>query len=382
MLESDNFSFFISEEESACLFHFKEQFHTIKPHYGDVIDTQNINDLAVNLANAVMDKPDPLAAVLPLIAGYNQKNALKEAELAVLYTLIGFNLTISVTQSAINKIEEPNTFHVKISEKSTWDLLKKWQNIPQQLAHFSFRNACGFTPVPNQNEFNNWAFNNAFNLKDLLPSVPFNDVFKLDLSMGSLFLGDYLAHKNTEIFTHKINELQLKNNDKLIAGGYLEPRPLYTTDAYKIEGNNGYEYRKIHLGVDFWQKEGTPIHALFDSEVVDFSYNGADKDYGGVIILKHKYDKKGVFYTLYGHLSKRSIETIKLGKKIKKGKKIAELGAPSENGNWTPHLHFQIMLDLLGFKNDFPGVGLPSTINVWSSICPDPNVLFKNENLE
>jgi 4-aminobutyrate aminotransferase-like enzyme len=56
------------------------------------------------------------------------------------------------------------------------------------------------------------------------------------------------------------------------------------------------------------------------------------------------------------------------------------LGNIKENGQWPPHLHFQIMLDMLGYESDFAGVGFPNEIGVWASICPDPNLLFK-ENI-
>ena len=46
-------------------------------------------------------------------------------------------------------------------------------------------------------------------------------------------------------------------------------------------------------------------------------------------------------------------------------------------GNWAPHLHFQVMLSLLNFKNDFPGVCFPNQEKIWRGICPDPNLLFK-----
>ena len=52
-----------------------------------------------------------------------------------------------------------------------------------------------------------------------------------------------------------------------------------------------------------------------------------------------------------------------------------------ENGNWAPHLHFQIILDLIGFQNDFPGVAYHKQIRTWQSLCPDPNLLFKSANL-
>ncbi len=349
--------------------------------YGDAVYTQTINDLAVTLAYAIMEHPDPLAAALPLVAGYHQKYPLQEAELEMLYTLVAMRLVISVTKSAINKIQEPENTYLLISEKPAWDLLHQWEKLPAQLVHFSFREACGFTPIPHQKAFEKWAALQSFSVHDLFPTLSFSSIYALDLSIGSLFLGNYSEYQNTAIFTAKINQLQAEEPDKIIAGGYLEPRPLYATKAFEMEGNNGYEYRTVHLGVDFWEKENTAIHAILDGEIVGCGYNGADKDYGGVIILKHQVDKTLVFYTLYGHLSKKSIENVRIGKTLKKGEKIGVLGNSSENGNWTPHLHFQIMLDLLGYENDFPGVGFPDKINVWSSISPDPNVFFKNEKL-
>jgi 4-aminobutyrate aminotransferase-like enzyme/Ser/Thr protein kinase RdoA (MazF antagonist) len=378
--------------------------------YGDAVYTQTINDLAVALAYTIMEHNDPLAAALPLVAGYHQQYPLQERELDMLYTLVAMRLVISVTKSAINKIKEPDNAYLLISEKPAWDVLFKWKNIPPPYAHYSFRSVCGFTSHPHQKAFENWAKTHTFSLNDLFPARPFSNVQPIDLSVGSLLLGNYGEYLNIHTTTAKINQYQAENADKIIAGGYLEPRPFYATKAFEIEGNSGYEYRTIHLGIDFWEKEGTPVHTLFDGEVVGCAYNGAVQDYGGVIILKHTFDAymggvtlsenteggniDGVtsshpvnksaplqFYTLYGHLSKKSLEGVSIGKKIKKGKKIATLGNISENGYWTPHLHFQIILDLLGYENDFPGVGLPRTIDVWSSICPDPNLLFKNDNL-
>jgi hypothetical protein len=40
-------------------------------------------------------------------------------------------------------------------------------------------------------------------------------------------------------------------------------------------------------------------------------------------------------------------------------------------------LHFQIILDLLGNKENFPGVGEEYLIDVWSKISPDPNLILK-----
>jgi 4-aminobutyrate aminotransferase-like enzyme len=122
------------------------------------------------------------------------------------------------------------------------------------------------------------------------------------------------------------------------------------------------------------------VHALEDGEVFSCHNNNHPKDYGPTLILKHQVNDL-VFYTLYGHLTKESLADKFIGKTIKKGEKIAEIGLEAENGTWSPHLHFQIILDMLGHKNDFIGVSSPSNWPIFSSICPDPNLLFKTQFL-
>ena len=230
----------------------------------------------------------------------------------------------------------------------------------------------------------------------MFPTLDFDHVLPLDLSIGSTDLGNFSDYQNDAIFTSKIVQKQLENPDALLGGGYLEARPFYTTKAYEKEGNNGLEYRSIHLGLDIWASEGTPVHAFMDGEIYGFANNNGDKDYGGTIILKHRISsavntqsksetrnpKSETFYTLYGHLSLKSLNGLFVGKKVKKGSKIGSLGNSRENGNWSPHLHFQILLDTLGNTSDFAGVGFPHEIGVWSSICPDPNLLFKDPHLK
>ncbi|MEQ9581454.1 MAG: aminotransferase class III-fold pyridoxal phosphate-dependent enzyme, partial [Arenibacter sp.] len=105
-----------------------------------------------------------------------------------------------------------------------------------------------------------------------------------------------------------------------------------------------------------------------------------DKEYGGLVILKHQ-GEGFEFYTLYGHLSVASATRNEVGTFIKAGGVIGVLGNWPENGNWAPHLHFQIMLSMLQCKIDFPGVAYQSQLAVWKSLCPDPNLLFKTKGL-
>lgn len=349
--------------------------------YGDAIHTQIINDVAIACAYAIMNHNDALDAALPIVKGYHKTFPLQEEELKHLYNAIAMRLVISVTKSAINKIEEPNNKYLLISEKPAWEVLKKWRDISEDFAHFSFREACGFVPHPNQEKFNTWSKNTSFKVSDLFPTVNKNEIAPIDLSVSSKWIGHQKDFNDLDVFQFKINKLQSENPNKIIAGGYLEPRVLYTSSAYDKIGNYGKESRTIHLGTDFWLSENTAVHALFDGEVVTAVDDAGDKKYGGLVILKHNINDFE-FFTLYGHNTVESATKHTIGNIIKKGEKIAELGNHLENGNWTPHLHFQMMLSLLDYKNDFPGVAYVNQINVWKGICPDPNLLFKSEALK
>jgi 4-aminobutyrate aminotransferase-like enzyme/Ser/Thr protein kinase RdoA (MazF antagonist) len=343
--------------------------------FGDAVYTQIINDLAIAIAYGVMNKPDPLSAALPIVEGYHSQFPLLEKELEYLYCLVAMRLIISVIKSAINQQEEPDNEYLLISEKPAWGLLEKWKQISADYAYFSFRRACGYTPHPGETGFTEWAVNNACKLSSIFPSIGKEKVHSLDISVSSRWIGHASELNDLDYYEYKIKKLQDQVPDKIIAGGYLEPRSLYTSSAYDKSGNNGLESRTIHLGIDFWLGAGTPVHALFDGVVITAVHDVGDKEYGGLIILKHQVDNLE-FYTLYGHLSIASIETREIGQAIKKADCLGHLGQYPENGNWPTHLHFQIMLSILDYDNDFPGVAYPEELDVWKSICPDPNLIF------
>ncbi|TYA59080.1 aminotransferase class III-fold pyridoxal phosphate-dependent enzyme [Formosa maritima] len=349
--------------------------------YGDAIYTQTINDLAVAIAYAIMGNPDLLSATLPIVSGYHNQYTLLEEELKYLYNLVAIRLIISVTKSALNKQKEPDNTYLLISEKPAWDVLKRWKDVDENLAYYSFRSACGFTAHPNENEFKLWTQKQDVSLNDFFPTLDFNHIHTIDMSIGSTWLGSEREYNDLELTTFKINRLQAEKPKALFAGGYVEIRPFYSTKAYQKEGNSGPEYRTTHLGVDFWVKENTPIHAPFDGQVFSIYNNGNNKDYGPTLILKHETDSGIPFYTLYGHLTESSLDVVVKGQKINKNDLIAYVGDDFENGDWSPHLHFQVMLNMLDNKHDFPGVAFPNNITVWKSICPNPNLLFKFEGL-
>ncbi|MDC6352364.1 aminotransferase class III-fold pyridoxal phosphate-dependent enzyme [Zeaxanthinibacter sp. PT1] len=349
--------------------------------FGDSVYTQLFNELAVACAYAIMHHPDPLDAALPLVRGFHKSFPLQEKELEHLYTAIAMRLVISVTKSAINKEEEPDNEYLQVSEAPAWELLEKWRAIHPDFAHYNFREACSYTAHPNEQKFKSWARDQQVDLTKLFPTVRADGVYPLDLSVSSSWIGHQQDFNNLDWFQFKIDQLQKEHPGSIPAGGYLEPRPLYTSGEYDKTGNYGRESRTIHLGIDFWLPAGTPVHALWDGEVVTAVNDEGDKEYGGLVILKHH--KEGItFYTLHGHLTIAGATRHKPGDVIRAGEEIALLGNYPENGNWAPHLHFQLMLSMLHYEIDFPGVTYYRQLPVWKSICPDPNLLFKAKELE
>jgi len=344
--------------------------------FGDAVHTPLINELAITLAYALMDHADPLAAAVRVVQAYHRAFPLREDELAVLFPLIGARLLLSVVHSAINRHAEPENAYLLISEEPAWRLLERLQSIPAALAHYTFRQACGREPCPSAGTFRRWAAGRRGSFAPVI-GRPLADpqVLPLDLSVGSLDLGNNENFMQIERFDEVIQQL-LKAGEAMVgAGGYGEVRPFYTTDAYVVQGNEGPQWRTVHLGFDIWTRAGTLVHAPLDGVVHSLQDNARERDYGPTIILEHQVSATLTFYTLYGHLSRASLHGKKPGMPIKSGAAFAEIGPRPENGNWPPHLHFQVMLDMLGLNGDFPGVGFYHERAVWQSLCPDPALL-------
>ncbi len=158
----------------------------------------------------------------------------------------------------------------------------------------------------------------------------------------------------------------------LRAGGYDEDRAIYAGEAF----TTGDESRTVHMAVDVAAPAGTEVFAPLDGVVHSFRDNAAAFDYGPTIILEHALTPDLTLWSLYGHLSRESLEGLHTGKTIAAGERIATLGTAEVNGNWPPHLHFQLILDIGDMSGDFPGVFRKSERERWRLICPDPRPIL------
>lgn len=184
--------------------------------------------------------------------------------------------------------------------------------------------------------------------------------------------------QNIEEFSNYITAELTANHAKFGFGGYDELRLLYKRSCLFDEGNSE-EPRRLHLGIDIWGKEGTEIFAPLDSIVHSYAFNNNYGDYGATIILSHHMDELE-FFTLYGHLSLVDIQNLKKGQELKRGQKFAHFGKPADNGQWPPHLHFQVIQNLSGYKGDYPGVCKLSEREKYLANCPDPDIILQLGN--
>ena len=200
-----------------------------------------------------------------------------------------------------------------------------------------------------------------------------NDFMYLDLSVQNDELSSYDISDSSECQAYIDSKLQI-NKVQTALGGYLEVRNLYRASPNFT--SNGLEERNIHLGLDIWAPAKTPILVPWDGIVHSFANNNISGDYGPTIILKHQTPKLE-FYTLYGHLSLKSLENLSKGLYFSQGDVLAALGTTEENGYYAPHLHFQLILDILDHIGDYPGVCTKSKLDYYKNNCPDPNLLLK-----
>jgi peptidoglycan LD-endopeptidase LytH len=211
------------------------------------------------------------------------------------------------------------------------------------------------------------------------PVVPFlpekDKLILLDLSFSNDELMEDV-YVNTGEFAKWI-EARLNKAGALYAiGGYDEHRKVYNRSSVFDASENNDEPRRLHLGTDIWGKCNTPVMAPLNGVVHSFAFNNNFGDYGATIILSH-YINEISFHTLYGHLSLNSIKNLQEGAMIKKGEVFAEFGMQFENGNWPPHLHFQIIMDLEDWKGDYPGVCKLSEKEKYLANCPDPDLILQ-----
>ncbi len=343
--------------------------------FGDIMHTATVGELAIAAAYAALGTPDPLAAVAEVAAGYHAALPLEEKEVAVLFALVCARLAVSVVNSAQRAALLPDDPYVTISEAPAWDALGRLLANNPRFAHYTLRAACGMPPVPGSDTVVAW-----LRAQDCAPVLGFDlaaaPSVTFDLSVGSLLLGADPRSAETATLTETLWREMQEHGARYGIGRYDEPRLIYTSPAFASGASALDEHRTVHLGIDLWIEAGAPVFAPLDGTVELVANNAAPKDYGPLVVLRHATGDGTPFFTLYGHLGEQTLAMVEAGQPVQRGQQIGVIGAPPTNGDWPPHLHFQIITDMLGLGRDFPGVAYASGRALWRSLSPDPNAIL------
>lgn len=117
--------------------------------FGDMCYSQLINELAIGITYAVMEKENPVEWACHIISGYHKKLPLEQREIELLYWLVAARLCMSVCHSASEKLRQPENEYITISEKPAWELLQKWVQVNPVFARNQFLKAAEFS-VPTE----------------------------------------------------------------------------------------------------------------------------------------------------------------------------------------------------------------------------------------
>ncbi len=148
------------------------------------------------------------------------------------------------------------------------------------------------------------------------------DVLRKQLAVQSKSLDDILKMaKSKDKLLAAIPAIQPVRNENLrsMVSGFG-----YRTDPFT-------KTRKMHEGMDFTAKTGTPIYATGDG-IVARADNTAS-GFGNHIVIRHGFG----YETLYAHLSKYKCRP---GQRIKRGDVIGYVGSTGRSEG--PHLHYEV----------------------------------------
>jgi len=120
---------------------------------------------------------------------------------------------------------------------------------------------------------------------------------------------------------------------------------VHTPSIWPVQGwlTSGFGFRthpltglsQMHEGLDIANRVGTTVIAPANGIVSDIE---TDQLFGKIVVISHGFG----INTRYGHLHR---VLVRLGQKVKRGDKIAELGM--SGGTTGPHLHYEVRINNL-----------------------------------
>lgn len=131
----------------------------------------------------------------------------------------------------------------------------------------------------------------------------------------------------------ELERLLQSKKEMLIHTPSIWPTTGWVTSGFGFRTNPFTGLTQMHEGLDISNRLGTPIIAPANGIISDI---GNDSVHGKMVVISHGFGMT----TSYSHLSKA---TVRVGQKVKRGDKIAEIGLTGRTTG--PHLHYEVKLN-------------------------------------
>ncbi len=130
----------------------------------------------------------------------------------------------------------------------------------------------------------------------------------------------------------ELEKLLQTKKDMLVHTPSIWPCQGWVTSGFGFRTNPFTNLVQMHEGVDISNRVGTLIVAPADGIISDI---GNDWAHGKIVVISHGFGMT----TRYSHLS---MTLVRVGQKVKRGDKIAELGVSGKTTG--PHLHYEVRI--------------------------------------
>jgi acetylornithine/succinyldiaminopimelate/putrescine aminotransferase/Ser/Thr protein kinase RdoA (MazF antagonist) len=347
--------------------------------FGDIARSYLVGELAIAIAYIACRRPDPLNVACELVAAYHRVLPLEEVELACLFDLVMLRLCVSVCMCARQQVDRPDDTYLSISQEPIRRTLPVLSELDPGFVEARLRAACQMQPNRKSISIAKWISSHEGQFRPVMGTrLDEHNCEVVDLSVTSWRSEAFADGNDRAEAAASARRAPIDTKKRFVIGRYDERRLIYTSPLFDLPHDRDAgvgetaERRTIHLGIDLFAPAGSEVFAPLAGEVYASEYHPRDQDYGGVVILRHETPAGDAFYTLYGHLSRASVDGRTIGQSVSAGESLGRLGASHENGGWAPHLHLQIITDLLGLEGDFPGVAASSEGSVWTTFSPNP----------
>jgi 4-aminobutyrate aminotransferase-like enzyme len=337
--------------------------------FGDLVETWRVAEAAIAAAYVLLDNDRPVERANEVLAGYHSEWPLNESEIETFLPLVEIRLCMTVIHAAL--AADDGDKYSQIHAAAAWRALHALRGRNLQRGHYQGRAVCGLVSAPQAGQIQRWLSANTAAFNAVIPEKLQSSPCLLDLSLGSRKIYD--ADDDIPSLSKKLFAYIESQGALCGVGRYCENRGLYQSDLFLADNNN--EPRTFHVGVDLFAPEDTPVMTPLDGRVLSVTDNNRDLDYGPTVIIEHDAGGQS-FYTLFGHLSVATLKHAEAGQAVRAGDIIGWIGTYPRNGNWPPHVHFQIMMDMLDHQGDFPGVARLSEAWYWRGLCLNPNLVL------